>query len=47
MLEGHTVLLEAAERAAPRDPEAAVLMLADASHICFFCTAELPSAQTG
>ena len=36
LMDGHAVLVEAAERAAPRDPEAAVVMLAEAAHTCFY-----------
>jgi DNA-binding CsgD family transcriptional regulator len=35
-MDGHAVLVAAAERAAPRDPEAAVVMLAEAAHVCFY-----------
>ncbi|HEY2601982.1 MAG TPA: AAA family ATPase [Thermoleophilaceae bacterium] len=36
VMEGHTVLIAAAERAARRDPEFATMVLAEAAHVCFY-----------
>ena len=36
LVEGRAILVEAAERAADRNPELAVVMLAEAAHACFY-----------
>jgi DNA-binding CsgD family transcriptional regulator len=36
VMDGHAVLVAAAERAAPHDPDRAIVMLAEAVHACFY-----------